>query len=69
MNINRARQILRSDETITVLLDGSPVQIESVDKSGLAGVNSLDGRGKVKSVPVLDLTEARAGNKSIRGQA
>ncbi|HAG12119.1 MAG TPA: hypothetical protein DCK76_12325 [Desulfotomaculum sp.] len=25
MNINRARQILRSDETITVLLDGSPV--------------------------------------------
>ncbi|HAU32750.1 MAG TPA: H-type small acid-soluble spore protein [Desulfotomaculum sp.] len=58
MNIDRARQILRSDETITVMLDGSPVWIESVDKSGLARVNSLDGRGKVKSVHVLDLTEA-----------
>jgi len=45
MNIDRARQILRSDETINVLLDGSPVWIESVDKSGLAGgIKSIRGQ-------------------------
>ncbi|MFA5384042.1 MAG: H-type small acid-soluble spore protein [Eubacteriales bacterium] len=58
MNLNRARQILNSDDTITVLLDGSPVWIESVNKSGLARINSLDGRGNIKNVSVLDLIEA-----------
>lgn len=57
MDINRAREIMSSDETITVLLDGAPVWIESINKNGLASVNSLDGGGKVKSVPVLELFE------------
>ena len=58
MDIDRARQILSSDKTITVLLDGAPVWIESVNKSGLARVNSLNGRGEFRNVPVLELVEA-----------
>jgi H-type small acid-soluble spore protein len=58
MDINRARQILTSDETITVLLDGAPVWIESVNKNGLARVNSLDGKGEFRNVPVMQLNEA-----------
>ena len=57
MDINRARQILSSDETITVLLDGAPVWIESVNKNGMVRVNSMNGK-EFKNVPVLELVEA-----------
>lgn len=58
VDINRARQILKSEETIEVLRDGSPVWIEGVnEQNNTASVKPLNGQGKVSEVSVADLVE------------
>jgi H-type small acid-soluble spore protein len=58
MDIQRARQILNVDETITVLHHGSPIWIESViPEDGTAMVKPVDGGEGVREVPVAELIE------------
>jgi small acid-soluble spore protein H (minor) len=58
MNIQRARQILRSDETFTVLYNGSPIWIESLNSKGnSAMIRPMDGREGAREVPVTELVE------------
>lgn len=58
MDIQRARQILYADETITVLHNGSPIWIESLSsKDSTVMVTPTGGRGGVREVPVAELVE------------
>ncbi|OPY60983.1 MAG: acid-soluble spore protein H [Pelotomaculum sp. PtaU1.Bin065] len=51
MDIQRARQILHADETITVLHNGSPIWIESLSsKDNTAMVRPMDDRGGVREI-------------------
>ncbi|MEW6574212.1 MAG: H-type small acid-soluble spore protein [Bacillota bacterium] len=59
MNLERARQIIQSEETIKVLFDGSPVWIENLNAKGnKAIVRTLDEARNVLEVPVTELVEA-----------
>lgn len=56
MEVNRAREIIKAEETIRVLHNGVPVWIESLN-GGTALVKPLGrARGTVE-VPVADLVE------------
>lgn len=58
MDIQRARQILQADETISVLHNGAPIWIERVgSKDNTVMVSPVHGRGGVKEVPVTELVE------------
>jgi len=58
MDIQRARQILDADETITVLHNGSPIWIESISsKDNTAMVWPMEDRGGVREVPIAELVE------------
>lgn len=63
MNIQRAQQILRSDETFTVLYNGSPIWIESLSsKDNSAMIRPVGSQESVpdegtKEVPVTELVE------------
>ncbi|MGQ9754532.1 MAG: H-type small acid-soluble spore protein [Desulfotomaculales bacterium] len=60
MDFKRAQEIVKSDETINVLLNGSPVWIEGLDtKNQTATVRPLNERGNVFEVPVAELVEGR----------
>ncbi|HAG07392.1 MAG: Small, acid-soluble spore protein H [Clostridia bacterium 62_21] len=60
MDFKRAQEIIKSDEIIDVLLNGSPVWIERLDtKNQTATVRPLNGRGNVLAVPVAELVEDR----------
>jgi len=60
MDFKRAQEIIKSDETIDVLLNGSPIWIESLDtKNQTATVRPLNGGGNVLEVPVAELVEDR----------
>lgn len=59
MDLHRAREILRSEDIVTVTWNGTPVWIERVDeRNGTAQVR-VEGRAEngVRSVPVADLRE------------
>ncbi|MEW5763154.1 MAG: H-type small acid-soluble spore protein [Bacillota bacterium] len=61
MDFTRAQQIIAADETIEVLLNGTPVWIESLDAAnGMATVRPLNGK-RVLEVPVARLVEGRSG--------
>ncbi|MEW6725619.1 H-type small acid-soluble spore protein [Desulforudis sp. 1088] len=60
MDFERAQQIVNSDRTIEVLLNGTPVWIEDLDpENRRAMVKPLDGTEKVIDVPVTELVEGR----------
>lgn len=57
MDIQRVRQILSTDETITVLHNGSPIWIESLSsKDNAVMVRPVEESG-VREVPVAELVE------------
>lgn len=58
MDLNRARQIINSEETIEVLHNGTPVWIEGLNpESYTATVKPLDGREGPRQVPLVELIE------------
>ena len=57
MDINRARQIIDSDDKINVLYQGSPVWIEGVSDNNVAEIVSLKGHKARIEVPVNMLEE------------
>ncbi len=58
MDIQRARQILYADETITVLHNGSPIWIESLSANdNTVMVKPMDNKGGLREVPVAELVE------------
>jgi len=60
MDIQRARQILYADETITVLHNGSPIWIESLSsKENTVMVWPMEDRGGIREVPVTELVEVQ----------
>lgn len=60
MDINRASQIIDSEKIITVLHNGAPVWLESLNyEEKKARVNSLgDNQEGIKEIPVGELLEA-----------
>lgn len=63
MDLQRARQVINSDETIEVLHNGGPVWIEGLNpESYTATVKPLNGPGGSRRVRFGELTESqRAG--------
>ncbi|MFZ5897600.1 MAG: H-type small acid-soluble spore protein [Bacillota bacterium] len=60
MDFERAEQIVNSEKTVEVLLNGVPVWIEDLDPDNRrAMVRPLDGTEKVIDVPVAELVEGR----------
>jgi len=58
MDFERAQQIIKANENIDVMLNGSPVWIESISqKDKTAKVTPLDGVSAVTEVPVENLME------------
>ena len=58
MDINRASQIIDSEEIITVLHKGTPVWIESLNyEEKKAKVNPLGTDQGIKEIPVMELLE------------
>jgi len=58
MDLQRARQIINSEETIEVLHNGGPVWIEGLHpESYTATVRPLNGRGGSRRVSLGELTE------------
>jgi len=58
MDVQRAQQIINSQETIDVLHNGSPVWIEGVTPGkNTAKVRSLHGKETTQEVPVTELIE------------
>lgn len=58
MELQRARQIINSEETIEVLHNGGLVWIEGLNaESYTATVRPLNGRGGSRRVPLGELTE------------
>lgn len=57
MDIQRARQILDADETITVLHNGSPIWIESLGSVNTVMIKPMDGLEGVREVPTAELVE------------
>lgn len=59
MEFERARQILNSDETITVLHNGEPIWIEGLNpKDNTVKVKPMNEKGTIKEVPAAELYEA-----------
>ncbi|MCL6612664.1 MAG: H-type small acid-soluble spore protein [Peptococcaceae bacterium] len=63
MDYERARQILRSKETIEVLHGDRPVWIESLNSQNRTA--SVSAGGETFSVPVEELIEAYPGFKTV----
>lgn len=60
MEMERAKQILKSPEKITVLYRGEPVWIDMVDESAeKAQVHTETNPQDVKTIPVWDLEEKK----------
>ncbi|WP_432666867.1 H-type small acid-soluble spore protein [Wukongibacter baidiensis] len=58
MDINRVRQILSSEDKITVTYNGRSIWINSVNPiNGQAFVKTLDGTNEHYKVSINDLTE------------
>ena len=58
MDVKRAKEIFRSEETIPVFLDGEPVWIENVDETnGMATVQVGNRPANMKTVAVERLIE------------
>lgn len=58
MDIQRARQILYADETITVLHNSSPIWIESLSsKDNTVMVRPMDSKDGLRELPVAELLE------------
>ncbi len=58
MDINRAREIIHSENKITVTYNGRSIWINSINpSSGHAFVKTLDGTNEHYQVPVSDLVE------------
>lgn len=58
MDINRASQILDSEKIITVLHNGAPVWIESLNvPENKASINLLGDKQGIKEIPVVELME------------
>ncbi len=59
VDFERARQIVQSGAIINVLLNGSPVWIESLDaEKNKATVSPMDGTQNVLEVPIGELVES-----------
>lgn len=59
LEFERARQILNSEETITVLHNGAPIWIESLNqKDNTVKVKPMNEKGIIEEVPVAELYEA-----------
>lgn len=59
MNFSRAREIFNSEKNIEVLLNGTPVWIESLNgETNSARVRPLNGKESLE-VPVAELVEGR----------
>lgn len=56
MDSKRAHEILKSEETIQVLYQGSPVWLESVKDNNIADVTRMDKNDRI-NVPVYLLVE------------
>lgn len=58
MDVNRAEEILRSPDNITVTFQGDPVWIQSVnDVTQIANVYTIGNKKEEKMVPVSELQE------------
>lgn len=58
MDINRALQIIGSEDTIEVLHQGLPVWIEDINReNNTAAVKNINGKEMIKKVPVEELVE------------
>ncbi|MCG9967359.1 H-type small acid-soluble spore protein [Pelotomaculum terephthalicicum JT] len=58
--MQRARQILSADETVTVLHNGSPIWIKSLSsKNNTVMVWPIEDTGEVREVPVAELVEVQ----------
>lgn len=59
MDITRAQQIFKSEQTHQVLFGGSPVWIEGFSHDNqMALVRPLEGDGNIREVPVTELVES-----------
>lgn len=63
MDYERARQIVRSEETIEVLHEDRPVWIEGLDPENETA--SVSANGETYTVPVEELVEAYPGFKVV----
>ncbi len=59
MDVRRAREIMNSEDIVTVTWNGTPVWIERVDERTKTATVRLEGREEtgIRSVPVAELTE------------
>ncbi|AGL02662.1 H-type small acid-soluble spore protein [Desulfoscipio gibsoniae] len=58
MDVTRAKQIFDSEQTYQVMLNGSPIWIESLSADNqTAKVRPLEGGGGIQEVPVTELVE------------
>ncbi|PDO09838.1 MAG: hypothetical protein BLM47_10485 [Candidatus Reconcilbacillus cellulovorans] len=59
MDVRRAREIMNSEDIVTVTWNGTPVWIERVDERTQTATVRLEGREEtgIRSVPVAELAE------------